>query len=440
MEDKRLGIYIHIPFCLRKCAYCNFYSLVGQDKMMPEYQAALLRHIEEHADQLDGYVIDSVYFGGGTPSHYGVTRLIELFSALKKYGHVRIDSEVTVEINPASISRDDFIRLRRAGFNRVSIGVQCADDQILFNLGRPHNFADAEKCVKDAKSAGFNNVSVDIIYGLPAQNKESWAETIARVAALKAEHISCYGLNVEEGSGLYLFKDSPFLPDDDTQADMYLYAVEMLARFGYRQYEISNFSRRGFESAHNLKYWLGEEYIGFGTAAHSHIGSSRYSFVEGIDKYIDRVNLGQVVVEHREQMSAFESAGEYLILRLRTTHGISEKEYNDIYRLKMDLILELLKRYEEEGWAVFSEGRWKFTPNGFLRSNKLIGDLLEAQTRQRAQISKPWQEEPSTVEPQMSLFDNKPVAAPLFGSRRLVGRQYFEDESVILNEEREQAK
>ena len=426
--DKRLGIYIHIPFCLRKCAYCNFYSLVGRDKMIPAYQTALLRHIEEHADQLDGYVIDSVYFGGGTPSHYGVQNLIELFSALKKHGHVMLDSEVTAEVNPASITRDDFVKLRRAGFNRVSIGVQCADDRILQNLGRSHNFADAEVCVKDAKSAGFGNVSIDIIYGLPAQNKDSWAETIARVAALKAEHISCYGLNAEEGSGLYLFKDSPFLPDDDTQADMYLYAVEMLARFGYKQYEISNFSRRGFESKHNLKYWLGEEYIGFGSAAHSHIGSCRYSFVQGADKYIDRVNLGQVVVEHREQMSAFESAGEYLILRLRTIHGISEEEYNDIYRLKMDLILESLKKFEAEGWAVFTDGRWRFTPNGFLRSNRLIGELLEAQTRQRAQISKPWQDEPGTEDPQMTLFESKPLTAALFGSRKLVGQQYHDDD------------
>jgi len=426
-----LGIYIHIPFCLRKCAYCNFYSLVGHDKMMPSYQSALLKHIEEHAEQLDGYIIDSVYFGGGTPSYYGVTRLMELFAALKRYGHVRTDSEVTVEVNPGSITKEDFIKLRRAGFNRVSIGVQCADDQILQNLGRPHSFTDAEACVRDAKATGFNNVSIDIIFGLPAQNKDSWAETIAKVAALKAEHISCYGLNAEEGSGLYLFKDSPFLPDEDTQADMYLYAVEMLARFGYKQYEISNFSRRGYESKHNLKYWLGEEYIGFGSAAHSHIGSCRYSFVQGVDKYIDRVNLGQVVVEHREQMSAFESAGEYLILRLRTIHGISEEEYNDIYRLKMDLILELLRKYEADGWAVFSDGRWKFTPNGFLRSNRLIGELLEAQTRQRAQISKPWQDEPGAPDPQMTLFDKKPVAAALFGSRQLVGRQYYEDDDIL---------
>ena len=420
---------------MRKCAYCNFYSLVGHDKLMPAYQTALLKHIEEHKEQLDGYVIDTVYFGGGTPSHYGVTRLIGLLNALKKHGHVLLDSEVTVEVNPASITKDEFTKLRRAGFNRVSIGAQCASDEILHNLGRTHTFAEAEECVKDAKEAGFTNVSVDIIYGLPAQCKESWAETIARVAALKAEHISCYGLNAEEGSGLYLFKDSPFLPDDDTQADMYLYAVEMLARFGYKQYEVSNFARRGYESLHNLKYWLGEEYIGFGAAAHSCIGSCRYSFFQDIGKYIERVNQGQVVVAYREQMSAFESAGEYLMLRLRTTHGISEEEYYNIYRLKMDLILELLRRYEAEGWAVHAEGRWRFTPNGFLRSNILIGELLEAQTRQRAQISKPWQESTDDEDSQMTLFDKRPVAAGLFSNRRLIGQPLHEEnETEIVGE------
>ena len=436
--DKHLGIYIHIPFCLRKCAYCNFYSLVGHDKLMPAYQSALLTHIEEHAEQLDGYLIDTVYFGGGTPSYYGVSRLIALLTALKNFGHVLLDSEVTVEVNPATITRDDFTRLRRAGFNRVSIGVQCADDEILQNIGRAHTFADAEECVSDAKTAGFDNISVDIIYGLPAQNKDSWSETIARTAALKADHISCYGLNDEEGSGLYLFKDSPFLPDDDTQADMYLYAVEMLARFGYRQYEVSNFARRGYESRHNLKYWLGEEYIGFGTAAHSCIGSCRYSFVQGVSKYIDRVNQGQIVVEHREQMSAFESAGEYLMLRLRTTHGISEEEYFDIYRLKMDLILEHLRKYEAEGWAVFADGRWRFTPNGFLRSNRLIGELLEAQTKQREQINKPWQEYLGGEDEQMTLFEKKPVSASLFGGRKLVSQYYQEEnEKAFMGEDSE---
>jgi len=426
--DKKVGIYVHIPFCESKCAYCNFYSLSafkGGDKLIPDYHTAVIKHIEEYSAQLDGYLIDTVYFGGGTPSHYGAARLINIFNALKKYGHVLLDSEITVEVNPGSITKDELIKLRRAGFNRLSIGVQCANDAALKTLGRTHTFADAEETVNDARQAGFDNISVDIIFGLPSQDKNAWADTVARAAGLKAEHISCYMLKIEEGTQFYTLKDSPFLPDDDAQADMYLYAVDMLARFGYKQYEISNFARRGFESRHNMKYWLGEEYIGFGPGAHSYVGRCRYSFTEDVEEYIEQVGLDRKIVEHDEEMSDFENAGEYLMLRLRTTHGISQEEYYNIYRLKMDFVLVLLHKYEENGWAMFEEGRWRFTPKGFIISNALIGELLDAQTRQRTQISKPWQTDSAGEEAQMTLFDKRPVAAGLFGGRRLVGRNEF---------------
>ena len=428
--EKRVGIYVHIPFCRNKCAYCNFYSIPsveeGEDKLMTAYQDAVIKHIKEYAAQLDGYLIDTVYFGGGTPSYFGASRLVSILTALKKNGHVSLDSEITVEVNPGSITRDDLVKLKRAGFNRLSIGVQCADNSMLKTLGRTHTFEDAEETVDYARQVGFKNISVDVIFGLPSQDKDSWAKTIQRVAGLKAEHISCYNLKIEEGTELYDFKDSPFLPDEDVQADMYLYAVEMLARFGYRQYEISNFARRDCESKHNLKYWLGDEYIGFGPGAHSYVGQCRYSFTEDVEEYVEQVGLDQTIVEHDEQMSDFENAGEYLMLRLRTTHGISEDEYYNIYKLKMDFVLELLQKYEENGWAICKDGRWRFTPMGFLLSNTLIGELLEAQTKQRNQISKPWQtEESADEETQMTFFDKRPVAAGLFGGRRLIGRNKF---------------
>jgi len=426
--EKKVGIYVHIPFCKSKCAYCNFYSLSafrGGDKLIPDYHNAIIKHIEEYAAQLDGYLIDTVYFGGGTPSYYGASRLISILTALKNNGHVLLDSEITAEVNPGSITREELVKLRRAGFNRLSIGIQSADNAALDTLGRTHTFEDAEETFNDARKAGFRNISVDIIFGLPSQDKEAWAQTVQRVAGLKAEHISCYGLKIEEGTELYTFKGSPFLPDEDTQADMYLYAVDVLARFGYKQYEISNFARRGFESKHNIKYWLGEEYIGFGSGAHSYVGQCRYSFTEDVDEYIEQIGLDKKIVEHEEQMSDFENAGEYLMLRLRTTHGISAEEYYSIYRLKMDFVLELMHKYEKSGWAFFKDERWRFTPMGFLLSNTLIGELLDAQTKQRTQISKPWQTESAGEETQMTLFDKRPVAAGLFGGRRLIGRNEF---------------
>lgn len=424
-EEKKVGIYIHIPFCKSKCAYCNFYSLsseAGGDKHIPALTKAIIRHIEEYEAQLDGYLIDTVYFGGGTPNRIGAVRLIEILTAVKDYGHLLLDAEITAEINPAGITKDEMIKLRRAGFNRLSIGIQSSDNTALQSLGRTHTFEDAERTFKEARQAGFKNLSADILFGLPSQTKDGWSQTIQKVAGLKAEHISCYGLKIEEGTELFVFKDSPFLPNDDEQADMYLYAVDMLGRFGYKQYEISNFARRGYESQHNMKYWLGEEYIGFGPSAHSYVNQCRYSFTEDVEGYIEQIRLGRKIVEQEEEMSDFENAGEYLMLRLRTTHGISEEEYYDIYRLKMDLILDLLRDYEKRGLALFKDDRWRFTPKGFLLSNTLIGEILDAQTKQRNQISKPWQKE-SDDTAQLTLFDKRSVSAGMFGERRLIGRE-----------------
>ena len=412
--EKNLGIYIHIPFCASKCAYCDFYSMAGCEQLMPRYQYALLRHIRESAPQLGGYLIDSVYFGGGTPSYYGAGRLIRVFGALKKYGNVLLDAEVTVEVNPDSVSLSDLRRLHRAGFNRLSVGVQSANDAMLKNIGRRYDFAKAEETVKNARAVGFDNISIDLIYGLPSQTKEDWADTLNRTAALKPEHFSCYGLKIEEGTPLYLYRNSPFIPDDDTQADMYLYTVEALTRFGYKQYEVSNFALRGFESKHNLKYWRGEEYLGFGAAAHSYIGGLRYNYIPNIATYSENVLVGKTVVDQKEEISKFEQAGEYLMLGLRTTNGISEEEYHEIYPCNFDFVRELLQFYETQDWAVLGDGRWHFTPTGFLLSNTLISEILDAQTKQRVSIGTPWKKSEYETEYQFSLFRKKAGEIQLF--------------------------
>jgi oxygen-independent coproporphyrinogen-3 oxidase len=372
---------------------------------MPDYQHALLRHIKEYAPQLDGYLIDTVYFGGGTPSHYGAGRLISVLNALKKHGHVLRGAEITAEVNPDSVTRDDLAGMYRAGFSRLSIGVQSANDAALRSLGRRHDFARAERAVRDAREAGFKNISVDLIYGLPSQKRDDWANTISRAVALKPEHISCYGLTIEEGTQLYVFRDSPFLPDDDEQADMYLYAVDTLNRYGYKQYEVSNFARRGHESAHNLKYWLGGEYLGFGAAAHSFVGGRRYGIVSDTERYSEGILYNSSVIETDEELSDFERAGEYLMLRLRTAYGISEREYHEIYRCDMNRILNRLKYFEANGWAEFRNDRWRFTASGFLLSNTLIGQILEEQTRQRSEISKPWIKSSDGEDPQLTMFE-----------------------------------
>lgn len=387
--SKNLGIYIHIPFCASKCAYCDFYSLAGCDKLMPKYHNALLQHIREAGGQLKQFHTDSVYFGGGTPSYYGARRICDIFNALKRNGMIYKSAEVTVEVNPDSIKLHDLVVLRSEGVNRLSIGAQSANDDILKLIGRRHSWAQVVTAVKNARSAGFHNISIDLIYGLPSQSRSDWADTLNKALELQPEHISCYGLKLEEGTPLYAYKDSELLPSDDEQADMYLYTVETLERFGYRQYEISNFAKPGFASKHNLKYWLLQEYIGFGPGAASCVGGMRYTYVRDVREYIDGVQNGRAILAEQEKVGLLDLAAEYIMLGMRTTRGISDKEYHNVYRSDFEPLEELLQEYERKGWAKNENGRWRFTPSGFLLSNLLIGLMLERQAEYK-HSGNPW--------------------------------------------------
>lgn len=379
---------------------------------MPDYQSALIHHIKEYSPQLKGYYTDTVYFGGGTPSYYGANRLVAIFEALKKYGKVLVDSEVTAEMNPDSMEKQGLIKMRRAGFNRLSIGVQTTNDKTLNTLGRRHTFAQAEQAIDMAREAGFYNISIDLMYGLPSQTKDDWAESIGMAVSLKPDHISCYGLKIEASTPMYIFKDSPFIPDEDVQADMYLYAVGELGRFGYRQYEISNFARRGMESRHNLKYWRGGEYLGIGAGAHSYIGSRRYSHVADLDKYCKNVLSGQSVVDQSEDITDFERATEYLMLSLRTSYGICEEEYMQIYPGGFTLMAKMMDFFCKHDWAVKNGDRWSLTPQGYLISNTLIGYVLEAQTRERATAKRPWQKDTELNDEQLAFINETGSNAP----------------------------
>lgn len=405
--EKTLGIYIHIPFCASKCAYCDFYSVAGAESLMDRYKNAVIKSVSEWSSQLQGYAIDTVYFGGGTPSFFGADRLIAILNSLKKYGRLLIESEVTFEANPDSVSYSELLKLRKAGFNRISLGVQSSDDGLLKSLGRRHDFAGAERAVADARRAGFQNLSVDLIYGLPSQTKEGWADSITKAVSLHPEHVSCYGLKIEPGTALYELREAPYIPDGDAQADMYLYAVDTLERLGYYQYEISNFAKGGFRSRHNLKYWLGDEYIGFGAAAHSFIGGKRYFCVADIVKYCEGMENGSPIIEGLETLTDFERAGEYLMLGLRTTLGVCEEEYREIYRGGFEKIAEKLDYYTRHGFMKKTDGRWSFTTRGFLVSNVIIGEVLEAQAEQRTLLAPPWEEGSKEIDQQMDLFSRR---------------------------------
>lgn len=391
--EKTLGIYIHIPFCASKCGYCDFYSLAGHEHLMPRYQEALKQHLRESAASMSRYYIDSVYFGGGTPSIYGAKRLCELLTELKNTGVLLKRAEITTEANPDSVKLSELKRLRREGFNRISIGAQSANNDILKIIGRRHSWRQVETAVETARAAGFDNISLDLMYGLPSQTRSDWADTLTKALALKPEHISCYALTLEEGTPMYRYKGSPFLPDDDEMADMYLYAVDFLASYGYPQYEVSNFAIPGYESAHNLKYWRLEDYMGFGPGAASCVGEMRYTFIRSLDSYIKGICGHGTVVAEREIVGANEKAAEYVMLGMRTTKGICDADYRKFYRGEFADLETVLKNFAKKGWAEQAEdGSWHFTPSGFLLSNTLIASLLEAQAGSRVELS-PWMRE-----------------------------------------------
>ena len=346
---------------------------------MDRYVSALCRQLAEIAQQTTAHTVDSVYLGGGTPSYLGEKRLRRILKTVKKHYHLSRDAEITLEANPDSAGDWRALRsLRRAGMNRLSLGVQSADDGLLRTLGRPHTFAQAEEAAAAARRARIRNLSLDLIYGLPGQDLAGWKDTLERAAALEPEHLSCYGLKVEEGTPLWDMQEKMDLPDDDAQADMYLWTVERLEALGYEQYEISNFARPGRASRHNMKYWTLCEYAGFGPGAHSDLGDVRYAYLRSLDTYCAGVEAGVSVLESSEHIPSRERDIEYVMLGLRLTQGISRQEFENRYRLPFAPIQSVLERFRATGHAALAGERWRLTPEGFLVSNQIIGQALEA--------------------------------------------------------------
>ena len=378
-KDKTpLGIYIHVPFCRSKCQYCDFYSLTTKDdRLMDGYLDAICAHVKESGALAPGYQVDTVYFGGGTPSFFGAEGMAAILSCIRRSFDVSATAEITFEANPDSVSPKLLKRLRSEGFNRVSLGIQSDDDAILSAIGRPHSYEQAVEAVRRIRKAGFRNLSVDLIYGLPGQTRSGWEETLRNVLKLEPEHISCYGLKLEEGTPLCAQRHLYSLPDDDAQADMYLLAGEVLRAKGYRQYEISNFCRRGMESRHNLKYWTDGEYLGFGPDASSDFAGKRFKMVRDLNAYIKGVLKQQQVISELQEIPPRERAGEYLMTRLRTTAGIHAEEYEKKYLLPFAPLETALEHCRQRGHAVkMDSGHWRLTPEGFLISNSIISDLL----------------------------------------------------------------
>ena len=288
IKRENVGIYIHVPFCLSKCHYCDFCSMSRADEDIKQrYVDALCREIKESAERVSGKLeADTVYFGGGTPSLLSAGQFEQILSEIDHSFIIADDAEITAEVNPKTADVEKLSTMRALGINRVSIGMQSADDKELRALGRIHSFEDFKRCFDDARAAGFDNISADLMYGIPEQTMESFRHSIEVLCHLSPEHISSYCLTVEEGTNFHRRRDKLDFPDEDSVSDMYEEMSRLLAEHGYEKYEISNFSKKGRESRHNLKYWHCEDYLGFGPAAHSYFGGARFAHSRDIDAYL----------------------------------------------------------------------------------------------------------------------------------------------------------
>lgn len=345
------GLYIHVPFCVRKCPYCDFYSVAGADSLRADYAAAVVRNLRHYHERFD-----TVYFGGGTPNLIA-PHMAEILSA----ADIAQGAEISAECNPASADEDTLKAMRNAGINRLSVGVQSMQDKELERLGRLHNSAQAEQLILSAEKAGFDSISADIMLGVPGQTAQSLADTIERLAELPVQHISAYMLTLEPATP---FGKSPpkDMADDEQMADLYALCQQLCEKHGFVQYEISNFAKRGYQCRHNLKYWRDEEYLGIGAAAHSFYGGKRFAVPKDLRRFI---------AEPRQPVEITDdSPGDYderVMMGLRLSEGIPEELYKP---------LEKALRLLPGEYYRLENGRLSLTGKGFPVYNYIVSLLL----------------------------------------------------------------
>lgn len=359
-----IGIYIHVPFCLSKCPYCDFYSEKASEKKVADYVAAICRAVKQ--SDVKDRIADSIYFGGGTPSLLSAADFDVILGQIGKMFVLR-DPEITLEANPATIDGDKLRDLRALGFNRISFGVQSAVDAELSALGRLHTAEDAACSVLAAKNAGFENISADLMLGIPHQNRESLRKSVEFLTALPLTHVSAYMLKVEAGTPFAKSKERKLCPNDDMLADIYLDCVKLLADKGFEQYEISNFAKKGYESRHNLKYWRCEEYLGIGPSAHSFIDGERF-YTPG---YLAAFIKSDIVQDG--DGGGFE---EYAMLRLRLCEGLNLAEAEALFGVNTGRIAKKATALAERGLLNFENNLIALTAQGFLLSNAVTAELL----------------------------------------------------------------
>lgn len=376
---KDLGLYIHIPFCIKKCAYCDFLSWSGDKDQKEEYVRDLEQEIRSYKTFAADYQVSTVYFGGGTPSILETGQIERIMGALRQTFRIEKKAEITLEMNPGTARKEKLKVYRQLGINRLSIGIQSVKNENLKLLGRIHTYEDFLESYHMAREAGFDNISGDLISSLPGQTLEEWKEELEILIRTPLEHLSVYQLIIEEGTEFYerYGEHEELLPDDETSREIYLWTGEYLENQGFRQYEISNYARAGKESRHNLRYWERKDYLGLGLGAASMIRNMRMSNTRDWEKYRTGCRDPRKIREEVEFLEEPRQIEEFMFLGLRKTRGVSRKEFRRTFGKDLDLIYEkTLKKYLENGMLQESGDRIFLSEEGILLSNQIFADFL----------------------------------------------------------------
>lgn len=376
------GIYLHIPFCKRRCIYCDFYSTTRND-LRKDYIRALCRELELRKDYAGGEPIETIYWGGGTPSQLEADDFARVFEAIAANYTLACDMEITLEANPDDLHPEYIRSLRKLPFNRLSMGIQTFDEETLRLLHRRHSASQAIRAYLDCREAGFDNISIDLMYGLPGETAETWSADLARAIDLHPEHISAYHLIYEEGTKLWKLRELRQVAeaDEDLSVSFFSMLIHRLKEAGYRHYEISNFCLPGKYSRHNSSYWLGKKYIGCGPSAHSFDGESRQWNVASLDRYLEGMGRGKLVFE-REQLDLYTRYNDFVITSIRTQWGMS------LHRLKADFgdklyeyCLRMAEPYLRQGKLEKTADVIRLTEQGIFVSDGIMADMLWVEDR-----------------------------------------------------------
>lgn len=380
---KNLELYIHIPFCFKKCDYCDFLSFSCDEKTQLAYADALIREIETYGPQMQDYFVSTIFVGGGTPTWLDEDKMVEILDAIYTYFNVSGDAEITMECNPGTVTMTKLEKYRKAGVNRLSIGLQSADDEELQILGRIHTFEKFVKTYEMARNAGFANVNVDLMSGIPYQNAEKFLHTLQKVVRLKPNHISAYSLIIEKGTPFYekykfdlvlqeAGKPTEVLPTEDEVYRITKLTQQYLAQAGYEQYEISNFAQPGFECMHNIGYWTRENYLGLGLGAASLLNNVRYTNTSDLHAYMEgELRVEELPISRKAQME------EFMFLGLRMNQGVTRQQFQDVFGIPIEGIYrDALEHLKEEGLLEIQAGRIALTEKGQDLSNYALAQFL----------------------------------------------------------------